>query len=144
MAHGDQQRNREAGLDHSNLRKKVLRNRELIPNAEKRHQAAEERILVLAEELSETAAEKLIEDVEADRLRPADLVKTFSAATNQVAAKRRRGKEKAAGGGLTTNALAKALAGFVEKMDVQPKPGDEAIDVTPPKTERKTNEENDD
>jgi hypothetical protein len=81
---------REVGLDHSNLRKKLLRNQEAVPDAEKRHQAAEERILSLAEELSETAAEKLIADVEHDRLRPSDLVKTYSQNSSAKSASRSR------------------------------------------------------
>jgi hypothetical protein len=121
---------REVGLDHSNLRKKLLRNREAVPDAEKRHQAAEERILSLAEELSETAAEKLIADVENDRLRPSDLVKTYSAATNQVAAKRRWSQSAPPTGGVTKNALAEFL-GQIRVEITPPDPAQDAIDVTP-------------
>ena len=75
----------EAGLDPSNFNKKLIRQNETIPDAETRHRAAVERILTSAEELSEAAGEKLIDDRENDHLKPGDLVKTSSAATNQVA-----------------------------------------------------------
>lgn len=79
----------EVGIDQSNLRKRILRQGDPIPDAEGRHAAAEERILTLAEEMSELAAEKLIVAMEEDRLRAPELVKAYSAATNQVAVKRR-------------------------------------------------------
>jgi hypothetical protein len=104
--------------------------KDTIPDAEQRHQAAEERILSLAEELSEAASEKLIAEVEADRLKPADLVKTYSAATNQVAAKRRWSQGLTTGSNVTQNALAEALS----KMQItveSPDPVIEASDVTP-------------
>ena len=91
--------------------------------------------MTLAEELSETAGEKLIADVEADRLKPADLVKTFSAATNQVAAKRRwnqglgsgdfDGSRDAPAGAL--QALQRGATVRIEKPD----PANSAIDITP-------------
>ena len=107
---------------------------ETIPDAETRHRAAEERILTLAEELSETAGEKLIADVENDRLKPADLVKTFSAATNQVAAKRRWNQGLNIGNDRTQDALAGALERLRQGESIQitsPDPADSAIDVTP-------------
>lgn len=79
----------EVGIDQSNLRKRILKLGDDIPDAEKRHTAAEERILTLAEEMSELAAEKLLAAIEQDRLRTSELVKAYSAATNQVAVKRR-------------------------------------------------------
>jgi hypothetical protein len=82
---------------------------EKIPDAEAQHRAAEERILTLAEELSETAGEKLNDDVENDRVKPADLVKTFNAATNQVAGKRRWNQGLSTGDARTQDALANAL-----------------------------------
>ncbi len=39
---------REVGLEHSNFRKKLMRMKDTLPDAEQRHQAAEERILWLA------------------------------------------------------------------------------------------------
>jgi hypothetical protein len=86
--------------------------------------------LSLAEELSETAAEKLIADVEHDRLRPSDLVKTYSAATNQVAAKRRWSQSAPPTGGVTKNALAEFL-GRIRVEITAPDPAQGAIDVTP-------------
>ena len=107
---------------------------ETIPDAESRHRAAEERILTLAEELSETAGEKLIADVENDRLKPADLIKTFSTATNQVAAKRRWNQGLSAGDARTQDALANALQRLRDGASIrieEPDPTDEAIDITP-------------
>jgi len=94
----------------------------------------------MSEELSEAAGEKLIADVEADRLKPADLVKTFSAATNQVAAKRRWSQGMSTGNERTQDALAGALERLrkgdsirIEKTD----PSTSAIDITSrPKEER--------
>jgi hypothetical protein len=85
---------------------------EKTPDAEARHRAAEERILTLAEELSETSGEKLIADVENDRLKPADLIKTFSTATNQVAAKRRWNQGLSAGDARTQDALPTLFSGY--------------------------------
>ncbi len=130
---------REAGLDHSNFRKKLIRMDDAIPDAEQRHQAAEERILSLAEDLSQAAGERLIADVEANRLKPADLVKTFSASTNQVAAKRRWSQSTTPSGGLTKNALAEALS----KMRITiepPDPARSAINVTARRDEHVTGE----
>lgn len=129
---------RETDLDASNLRRKMLRNRELVPAGEERHKAAEERILTLAEELSEAAAEKLLADVEADRLRPADLVKTYSAATNQVATKRRWGKDTTAGSGTRTKETLDALVRHVLEKGRNAEDREQAIDVVA--TESKGNE----
>ena len=133
---------REAGLDPSNFHKRLRRTNETIPDAETRHRAAEERILTLAEELSETAGEKLISDVENDRLKPADLVKTFSAATNQVAAKRRWNQGMGSGDfDGSRDALAGALQALQRGATVRiekPDPANSAIDITPRDDKGKT------
>jgi hypothetical protein len=124
----------ESGLDPSNFHKKLSKMNESIPDAESRHRAAEERILTLAEELSEAAGEKLIADVENDRLKPADLVKTFNAATNQVAAKRRWNQGLSTGDARTQDALASALEKLRDGASIRiedPDPANEAIDITP-------------
>ena len=107
---------------------------ETLPDAEQRHRAAEKRILTTAEELSEAAGEKLIADVEANRLKPGELVKTFSAATNQVAAKRRWNQGWGSGEDRTQDALAAALQKLRDGHSVQikpPDPANQAIDITP-------------
>ena len=107
---------------------------ETIPDTETRHRAAEERILSLAEDLSETAGEKLIADVENNRLKPADLVKTYNAATNQVAAKRRWSQGQGTADDRSRDALAGALQALHEGATVhieKPDPTDSAIDITP-------------
>jgi hypothetical protein len=124
----------ESGLDPSNFHKRLRRMNETIPDAESRHLAAEERILTLAEELSETAGEKLIAEVESGRLKPADLVKAFSAATNQVAAKRRWSQGLNIGNARTQDALASALEKLRDGASIRiedPDPANEAIDITP-------------
>jgi hypothetical protein len=68
--------------------------------------------------------------VENDRLRPSDLVKTYSAATNQVAAKRRWSQSAPPTGGVTKNALAEFL-GQIRVEITPPDPAQDAIDVTP-------------
>ncbi len=107
---------------------------EALPDAEQRHRAAEERILSLAEDLSETAGEKLMADVENNRLKPADLVKTYTAATTQVAAKRRWSQGQGTVDDRSRDALAGALQALhegatvrIEKLD----PARSAIDITP-------------
>jgi len=125
---------REAGLDPSNFNRRLKRNNEKIPDAETRHKAAEERILSLSENLSETAAEKLLVDIESNRLKPGELVKTFSAATNQVAAKRRWNQGLGSGDDRTQDALADALLKLRAGYSVQikpPDPANQAIDITP-------------
>jgi hypothetical protein len=125
---------REAGLDPSNLDKKLRRNNEKVPDAESRHRAAEERILCLAENLSETAGEKLIVDIENDRLKPAELIKAYSAGTNQVAAKRRWNQGLNTGDARTQDALASALEKLRDGASIRiedPDPANEAIDITP-------------
>ncbi len=125
---------REAGLDPSNFRRRIKRMNETLPDAEQRHRAAEERILTTAEELSEAAGEKLIADVEANRLKPGELVKTFSAATNQVAAKRRWNQGLGTGDDRTQDALAAALQHLRDGHSIQikpPDPANQAIDITP-------------
>jgi hypothetical protein len=125
---------REAGLDPSNFRRRIKRMNETLPDAEQRHRAAEERILTTAEELSEAAGEKLIADVEANRLKPGELVKTFSAATNQVAAKRRWNQGLTSGDMRTQDALANALQRLRDGASIRiedPDPADSAIDITP-------------
>ncbi len=87
-----------------------------------------------AEELSEVASEKLIADVEADRLKPADLVNAYSAATTQVAAKRRWSQGADTGDVGSRNALASALQALQDGASVRiekPDPTDSAIDITP-------------
>jgi hypothetical protein len=124
----------ETGLDPSNLDRKLRRNNEKVPDAERRHRAAEERILCLAENLSETAGEKLIVDIENDRLKPAELIKAYSAGTNQVAAKRRWNQGLSAGDARTQDALANALEKLRDGASIrieEPDPTDEAIDITP-------------
>ncbi len=125
---------REAGLDPSNFHKKLKRLNGTLPDAETRHKAAEERILSLSENLSETAGEKLLEDIESNRLKPGELVKTFSAATNQVAAKRRWNQGLGTGEERTQDALADALLKLRAGYSVQikpPDPANQAIDITP-------------
>jgi hypothetical protein len=107
---------------------------EPIPDAEQRHRAAEERILSLAEDLSETAGAKLLSDVENNRLKPADLVKTFTAATTQVAAKRRWSQAQGTISDRSRDALAGALQALQQGAKVQiekPDPATTAIDITP-------------
>ena len=80
------------------------------------------------------AAEKLIADVENDRLKPTDLVKTFSAATNQVAAKRRWSQGLSTGNAQTQDKLAGVLEALQDGATVQiekPDPAQSAIDITP-------------
>ncbi len=125
---------REVGIDPSNFHKRHKRTNNAIPDAETLHRAAEERILSLAEDLSEMAAEKLILDVENDRLKPADLVKTYNAATNQVAAKRRWSQGMGTTDDASRNALAGALQALHEGATVRiekPDPANSAIDITP-------------
>jgi len=124
----------EAGIDPSNFYKRLKLMNEKIPDAETLHRAAEERILTRAEELSEMAAEKLIADVEADRLKPADLVKTYTAATTQVAAKRRWSQGLGTVDDGSRNALADALGKLRDGYKVsieKPDPANTAIDITP-------------
>ena len=125
---------REAGFDHSNFRKRLRRMNEALPDAEQRHRAAEERILTRAEEMSEVASEKLIVDIENDRLKPGDLVKAYSAATNQVAAKRRWSQGQATVDDGSRDALAGALQALREGANIRiekPDPANTAIDITP-------------
>jgi len=125
---------REAGLDPANFRRWLKRTNETIPDAEKRHRDAEERILTMSEELSEAAGQKLLAEVEANCLKPADLVKTYSAATNQVAAKRRWNQGMGSSDERTQDALAAALQKLRDGHSVQikpPDPANQAIDITP-------------
>ena len=124
----------EVGLDPSNFRRKLIRMKANIPDAEQRHRASEERILTAAEELSEASAAKLIADVEDGCLKPADLIKTFSAATNQVAAKRRWSQGLSTGNDRTQDALANALDQLRKGASIRIEANDcaeAAIDVTP-------------
>jgi len=124
----------ESELDPSNFHKRIKRLNETIPDAEQRHRAAEDRILTMAEDLSEAAGQKLLEEVESNRLRPADLVKTFNAATNQVAAKRRRNQGLNTGDARTQDALASALQRLRDGASIRiekPDAVNEAIDITP-------------
>ena len=124
----------EAGLDPSNFHKKLIRLNETIPDAETRHRAAEERILTRAEELSEAAGEKLIADVENNRLKPVDLIKAYTASTTQVAAKRRWSQGQGMVDEGSRNALAEALTALQSGAKVsieKPDPANTAIDITP-------------
>ena len=99
-----------------------------------RHDAAEDRILTMAEDLSEAAGQKLLEEVESNCLRPADLVKTLNAATNQVAAKRRWNQGLNTGDARTQDALANALQRLRDGASIRiekPDAVNEAIDITP-------------
>ena len=123
----------ETGLDPSNLDRNLKRNNEKVPDAESRHRSTEERILCLAENLSETTGEKLIVDIENDRRKPAELIKAYSAGTNQVAAKRRWNQGLSAGDARTQDALASALEKLRDGASIrieEPDPTDEVIDIT--------------
>ncbi len=124
----------EAGIDPSNFYKRLKLMDETIPDAQTLHRAAEERMLTRAEELSEMAAEKLISDVENDRLKPADLIKTYTASTTQVAVKRRWSQGQGTVDDGSRDALAGALQALREGANVRiekPDPANTAIDITP-------------
>jgi hypothetical protein len=79
----------------------------------------------------------LIVDIENDRLKPAELIKAYSAGTNQVAAKRRWNQGLNSGDERTQDALAGALEHLRQGHRVQitaPDPTNEAIDITPSDT----------
>ena len=125
---------REAGIDGANFHRKLIRLNEPIPDAETRHRAAEERILTRAEERSEAAGEKLIDDIENNRLKPVDLIKAYSASTAQVAAKRRWSQGQGTVDDGSRDALAGALQALREGANVRiekPDPANTAIDITP-------------
>ncbi len=78
--------------------------------------------------------ERLIVDIESDRLKPAELIKAYSAGTNQVAARRRWNQGLSTGNARTQDALAAALESLQQGKRVQitePDPANEAIDITP-------------
>ena len=82
----------------------------------------------------EAADEKLIVDIDNNLLKPGELVKTFSAATDQVAAKRRWNQGLGTGDDRTQDALAAALQRLRDGHSIQikpPDPANQAVDTTP-------------
>ena len=124
----------EVGLDPSNFRRKLIRMKANIPDAEQRHRASEERILTAAEDLNEASASKLMADVEDGCLKHADLIKTFSVSANVISAKRRWAQGISTGADRTQDALAGALEQLRKGASIrieEPDRVETAIDVTP-------------
>ncbi len=84
--------------------------------------------------LCDSWGEKLIADIENNRLKPMDLIKAYTAATTQVAVKRRWSQGLGAGDERSRDALAGALEALQDGASVwieKPDPTDSAIDITP-------------
>ena len=136
---------KESEIDPSNLRRRLNHLNATIPDAEQRHKAAEGRILSRAEEISEASAEKILDALEGDQMTPNEMIKAFSASTNQVAAKRRWSQGISTGDDRTQDALAGALQQLRDGKRIQitdPDPTDSAIDVTPVQASPNTTGEN--
>jgi len=120
---------REAGLDRRNLFR-LLKRRDDLSSADSRHAAADNRILELSQDISETTGQEILDRVERGEMRDGDLVKAYIASTKQVATKQRWSQgSRANDAGAGISALAKILQGkrvTIEDTD----PAEEAVDVT--------------
>jgi hypothetical protein len=122
------------GFDPSNFRRKLIRIRGRSPDAEQSFRESDNRILAIAQELSESAGAALIEKVDDGNLKSTELTRVYSAASNVVATKRRWSQPQFEGTGPTQDALANALEELRKGARIQitaPDPANQAIDVTP-------------
>lgn len=128
---------RSEGFDPSNFRRRIIRIRGRSPDTEQAFRAADDRILAIAQELSESAGAALIEKVDDGDLKVPELTKLFTGATNTVSQKRRWNQGIDTGNGRTQDALAGALEELRKGSQIQitpSDPADQALDVTPTST----------